>query len=73
MAFVTMTHPRSANTPYYGATEALVGPVCEGCQKVTQETRPDRQRGQGPERVHQGQDQRDNQGVQPQHARDEQL
>eukprot|EP00957_Ditylum_brightwellii_P122276 9324799-Ditylum_brightwellii.AAC.1 len=40
----------SANSPYYGATEAPAGPVCEGRRKASQETWPNRQRGQGPER-----------------------
>eukprot|EP00957_Ditylum_brightwellii_P042772 3238800-Ditylum_brightwellii.AAC.1 len=64
---------RSGDAPYYGATEALANPVCVGRQKARQETRPNRQRGQGPECVCQGHNQRDNQRVQPQHARNEQL
>eukprot|EP00957_Ditylum_brightwellii_P160232 12198896-Ditylum_brightwellii.AAC.1 len=56
---------RSAHAPYHGAAEALAGPVCQGCQKVDQKAPPNRQRGQGSQRVHQRQDQRDDQRVQP--------
>eukprot|EP00957_Ditylum_brightwellii_P205224 15342920-Ditylum_brightwellii.AAC.1 len=53
--------------------EAPAGMVCQGGQKVNQNARPDRQRGQGSQHICQRQDQRNNQRAQLQYARNEQL
>eukprot|EP00957_Ditylum_brightwellii_P104181 7935289-Ditylum_brightwellii.AAC.2 len=67
MAFVTMNltsatlsssqEARSAHILYYGTAEAPADLVCKRRQKARKKTQPDRQRSQGPERVHQRQDQ----------------
>eukprot|EP00957_Ditylum_brightwellii_P017038 1285053-Ditylum_brightwellii.AAC.1 len=69
----SLQEARSDHTPYHDTTEALAGLVFQGHQKVGQKVQPNRQRGQGSQHVYQGQDQRDNQRAQPQHARNKQL
>eukprot|EP00957_Ditylum_brightwellii_P158911 12095284-Ditylum_brightwellii.AAC.1 len=56
---------RSAHVPYHRAVEAPAGPVCQGHQKANQDMRPKCQRGQGSQHIYQGQNQRNNQRMQP--------